>query len=239
MSVQTTIPRATPAVPSAAVPPLQNGDRLTVAEFRRRYEAMPHLKRADLIDGVVFMPSPVSHQWHGVPHAHVVGWLFIYHAHTPGTQAGDNSSLRELDLHSEPQADVNLRILPTHGGQSRTDAAGYIIGPPELVVEVAASSANYDLHDKLDLYRRSGIREYVVWRVWDQAIDWFVLRDGRYDPLPPSAEGPYRSEVFPGLWLDAAALLRGDLARVLQVAQEGINSPEHAAFVERLQAIGG
>jgi hypothetical protein len=70
--------------------------------------------------------------------------------------------------------------------------------------------------------------------VWDEAVDWFVLRGGRFEPLP-LAEGIYRSEVLPGLWLDPAAVVRGDLARVLQVLQQGLASPEHAAFVARLQ----
>ncbi len=107
-------------------------------------------------------------------------------------------------------------------------------GAPELVAEIAASSASYDLHDKLNAYRRNGVREYVVWRVWDGAVDWFVLRAGRFEKLSPSSDGIYRSETFPGLWLDAAAVMRGDAARVLQVVQQGLASAEHAEFVQRL-----
>ena len=39
--------------------PLEHGDHLTREEFERRYEAMPHVRKAELIEGVVYMPSPV------------------------------------------------------------------------------------------------------------------------------------------------------------------------------------
>jgi Uma2 family endonuclease len=221
-------------VPSEVVPPLRAGDRLTAAEFERRYDAMPDLKKAELIEGVVYMPSPVSNDEHGVPHFDLITWLGVYRAFTTGVQGGDNSTLR-LDLDNRPQPDVFLRILPSHGGQSRTSSDGYVELAPELVAEVAASSVSYDLHDKLNAYRRNGVREYVVWRVLDGELDWFVLREGRYERLQPAASGCYQSEVFPGLWLDHAALLQGDLTRVFQVLQQGLASPEHAAFVSRLQ----
>ncbi len=216
-----------------AVPELRAGDRLTRAEFERRYAAMPHVKKAELIEGVVYMPSPVSQEDHGGPHFDAVTWLGFYRAGTPGVEGGDNSTLR-LDLDNEPQPDAFLRILPECGGQSHSSGK-YVGGAPELIVEVAASSASYDLHDKLRAYRRNAVREYVVWRVWDQAIDWFVLREDRYEHLEPDAEGRYQSQVFPGLRLDPAALIRGDLAQVLEVLQQGLASPEHADFVGRLE----
>jgi len=217
-----------------AVPPLENGDTLTRVEFERRYEAMPHLKKAELIEGVVYVPSPVRHSYHGHQHTRLIGWLVQYEAHTPGVEASDNVTVR-LDLDNEPQPDALLFIDPACGGQARIDADGYIEDAPELVAEVAASSASYDLHAKLRVYRRNGVREYIVWRVLDQEIDWFVLRAGQYERLPLDAEGRYRSEVFPGLWLDPVALLRGDLATVLAVVQRGLASPEHAAFAARLR----
>jgi Uma2 family endonuclease len=213
--------------------PLENGDTLTRAEFERRYEAMPHLKKAELIEGVVYVPSPVRHRYHGHQHTHLIGWLVQYEANTPSVEASDNVTVR-LDLDNEPQPDVLLFIDPACGGQALIDADGYIEGAPELVAEVAASSASYDLHAKLRVYRRNGVREYIVWRVLDKEIDWFVLRAGQYERLPLDAEGLYRSEVFPGLWLDPAALLRGDLATVLAIVQRGLASPEHAAFATRL-----
>ena len=180
------------------------------------------------------MPSPVSHRNHAAPHVQVVTWIGTYWSVTPGISSGDNGTLR-LDLANEPQPDAYLLVLPEHGGQARLDDDGYVQGAPELVAEVAASSASYDLHQKLNAYRRNGVREYVVWRVYDAAIDWFVLRGGGYERLPPGPDGVCRSEVFPGLWLDPAALVRGDLGSVLRVLQQGTATPEHAAFVERLQ----
>lgn len=214
------------------VPELRAGDRLTRPEFERRYEAMPHVKKAELIEGVVYMPSPVS-QEHCGPHFHIITWLGLYESATPAAQGGDNGTVR-LDLENEPQPDAFLRIRPEFGGQSR-DSDNYIGGAPELIAEVAASSVSYDLHDKLRAYQRNGVLEYVVWRVWDRAIDWFVLHDGRYVPRLLTSAGHYYSEVFPGLWLDPAALVQGDLARVISVLKQGLASPEHADFVGRLR----
>jgi Uma2 family endonuclease len=216
-------------------PPLHDGDRLTKPEFRRRYEAMTDLKKAELVQGVVYMGSPVSTRDHASPHGRIVTWIGTYVAFTPGTDLGDNGTLRGLDAPNEPQPDVHLRILPECGGQSRMDENGYVVGPPELAVEVAASSASYDLHDKLEAYRNNGVREYVVWRTWDDRVDWYILNDGQFVQLSPGPDGIHRSETFPGLWLDAAALIRWDLAGVLQVANRGIASPEHVAFVEQLR----
>jgi Uma2 family endonuclease len=224
---------------TGTIPLLENGDRLTRAEFERRYDAMPELTKAELIEGVVYMPSPVSVD-HDGPHFDLITWLGTYRAATPGVRGGDNGSLR-LDLDNMPQPDAYLMILPTHGGQARIGADRYVVGGPELIAEVAASSVSYDLHDKLKAYRRNEVREYVVWRVLDQVVDWFVLREGRYEPLLVDEAGLYKSEVFPGLWLDPTTLLRGDLASVLQTLQQGLASPEHAALVARLQqkAAGG
>lgn len=225
-------PRSGETAANGRTPPLENGDRLTRAEFERRYAAMPHVKKAELIEGIVHMPSPVTDE-HAAPHFDLIAWLGFYRAATPGISGGDNGTLR-LDLDNEPQPDAFLRILASHGGQARVDADGYVNGAPELVAEVARSRVNIDLHAKLHVYRRNGVREYLVWRVLDKAIDWFVLREGNFEPLAPAAEGLYQSEVLPGLWLDTAALLRGDLLAVFQAVQRGIDSPEHAAFVRRL-----
>jgi len=227
-----------PPLSPGAPPALENGDRLTRAEFERRYEAMPHLKKSELIEGVVHMPSPVTYRKHARPHLHLNGWLVHYLAATPGVDGGDNASLR-LDLDNEPQPDGFLMVLPSHGGQARVDEDDYIAGAPELVAEVASSSVSYDLHAKLHVYRRSGVREYLVWQVREQAIDWLALREGQYEPLAPGADGILRSEVFPGLWLDPTALLRGDIATVLRVLDAGLASPEHPEFVARLCRAAG
>ena len=151
------------------LPPLENGDRLTRDEFERRYEAMPHLKKAELIEGVVYVPSPVRYRHHGAPHAHLISWLGQYAAGTPGVEVSDNSTVR-LDLDNEPQPDALLLIDPTCGGQARFSSDDYIEGSPELVAEVASSAVSYDSHTKLHVYRRHGVREYLVWRVLEQAI---------------------------------------------------------------------
>jgi Uma2 family endonuclease len=216
-----------------ALPALENGDRLTRAEFECRYGAMPQLKKAELIEGVVYVPSPVRHRQHGSPHAHLINWLGHYAAHTPGVEVGDNSSVR-LDLDNEPQPDALLFIDPACGGQVRISADGIIEGAPELVAEVASSSVSYDLHAKLHVYRRNAVLEYIVWRVLEREIDWFVLRAGQYERLSVDAQGLLRSQVFAGLWLDPAALIRSDLATVLVIVQHGLASPEHVTFVSRL-----
>jgi Uma2 family endonuclease len=195
------------------LPPLENGDRLSRDEFERRYSAMPNVKKAELIEGVVHVPSPAKRD-HSTPQFRFVSWLGAYEAYTPGVEGGDNGSVR-LDLDNEPQPDGFLRIFETHGGQSRIDSEGYVAGVPELVGEVSLSRVSVDLHSKLQVYRRNGVQEYVVWRVRDRQWDWFVLRSGQFDRLAPSAKGIYKSEVFPGLWLDAPALLRGDARAVL------------------------
>ncbi len=211
------------------IPPLENGDHLTRAEFERRYQAMPDVKKAELIDGVVYMPSPVRVEQHGGPHFDLITWLGIYRGGTPGVRGADNSTIR-LDLENEPQPDAALYLEPEHGGQVQIGPDGYIEGGPELVAEVSASTVSIDLHSKLRMYQRNGVREYVVWRVLDQTIDWFVLRQQQYVPLA-RAGSLYRSEVFPGLWLDPEALLQFDLLQLLQTVQAGCATPEHAAFV--------
>jgi hypothetical protein len=223
-----------PQTTTTPLPPLHSGDRLTRIEFERRYAAMPQLKKAELIAGVVYMPSPVNHEQHGRPHFHFLGWLAQFAALTPSVDAGDNSSLR-LDEENMPQPDAFLMIRSECGGQARVDAEGYIKGGPEFVGEIAASSVQHDLHVKLPMYRQHGVKEYVVWRVLEQAIDWHVLRGTDYDLLAPTAEGIYQSPTFPGLWLDARALIEGNLRRVFEVVQQGVASPAHQAFVEQLQ----
>jgi Uma2 family endonuclease len=217
-----------------APPALQDGDRLTRAEFERRYDAMPELKKAELIEGVVHMGSPVAVN-HAEPHFDLITLLGLYRLHTPGVVGGDNATLR-LDLDNEPQPDAYLRILPECGGQCAVDGKGYVTGAPELVAEVAVSSVSYDLHDKLTAYRRNGVREYLVWRVRDQAVDLFVLREGQFERLAPRADGVLRSEALPGLWLDPQAVIARDASRMFAIAMQGVASAEHQAFLSQLQS---
>lgn len=224
-----------PDQPNALTPPpLQHGDRLSAEEYERRYDAMPGLKKAELINGVVYMPSPVSFDDHAGPHFDLICWLGYYRMLTPGVRGGDNGALR-LPLNNRPQPDAFLMILPSHGGNVQIDEQRYVVGAPELVAEVAASSASYDLHDKLDVYKEHGVREYLVWRVLNRAIDWYVNRGGAFEKLAVSTAGTLQSEALPGLWLDPAALIAGDMPRVLHALNEGLACPAHADFVRRLQ----
>ncbi|NJN32459.1 MAG: Uma2 family endonuclease [Synechococcales cyanobacterium RM1_1_8] len=194
-----------------AIPPLENGDRLSRAEFERRYEAMPHLKKAELIEGVVYMAAATRAQQHGNPHALVIGWLATYHAMTPGTYLADNTTVL-LDGDNEPQPDALLRW---EDGSSRITGNDYIEGPPELVVEIAASSVSYDKNDKLKAYRRNGVQEYVIWQIYEDEIVWYQLVDGQYVALVPNEAGLLESQIFPGLKLDVEAMKNRDLATVL------------------------
>ncbi len=215
-------------------PPLESGDHLSGAEFDRRYESMPGV-RAELIEGVVYVSSPVS-LIHGNSHSNLSVWAGMYRIFTPGIASPTDSTV-ELDPDNRPQPDIQLFIEPSHGGRtSLTDDGQYVLDAPELMIEIAVSSASKDLHSKKRSYRRNEVWEYVVWRVLDDRIDWFVLRDGRYGRLKPTPEGILKSERFPGLWLDEAAALDGDMVTVLRVLQEGLASPEHAAFVAGLAA---
>ena len=234
MSVAQTqsVPRPTTA--SVPIPALENGDRLTREEFERRCRAMPHVKKAELIEGMVYMPSPVRLRKHGKPHAVVSTWLGYYLSKTPGLDLfGDNSTVR-LDEDNEPQPDL-LLLLPQHaGGAAKVDEDDYVSGPPDWVCEVSASTVSIDLHAKMNAYRRNGVREYLSWRTEDGAVDWFALRGGRYEPIHPADDGTLRSERFPGLWLDAAALIAADLPRLFAAVDRGAASPQHAEFVRRL-----
>jgi len=223
----------TPTLLPLTIPRLQNGDTLDADEFMRRYEAMPDVKKAELIEGVVYiMSSPLRADVHGDPHADLLGWLGYYRIRTPNVRVSDNATVR-LGRRNVPQPDASMRIV--RDGRSTLDAKGYIEGGPELVAEVAASSVSIDRNAKFRAYRDQGVREYVLWRVEEGEIDWFILRDGQYIALSPGEDGILHSEVFPGLWLDPAAMVALDAARVHEVLLQGIASDEHAAFVERMR----
>ena len=227
---------ATGAISSSPLaPPLESGDRLTRLEFERRYELASHIRRAELIEGVVYVASPVRARQHGRPHAAAVGWLGAYWIRTPGVDLQVDATVR-LDDDNEPQPDALLRIEPAAGGNSAIDEDDYITGAPELVVEISASSASYDLNDKLNAYRRNGIQEYIVWQQYEQRLDWFSLQNGQYVPFQPDDRGIIRSQIFPGLWLSVTALLQGDRTELMGVLQVGIQTSEHQQFVAQLQA---
>lgn len=216
---------------SVAVPPLVDGQRLDRATFHERYEAMPPETRAELIGGIVHMPSPVNRR-HGVADKRAFYWLAHYDRYTPGLDGGSNVTVMLDDL-GEPQPDQTLLIPGTIGGRTRL-VNDYFVGPPELIVEIGKSTRKKDLGIKKADYERAGVREYLFVGVNPGEIRWFILSEGRYVDLAPGPDGLIRSEVFPGLWLDPAALIADDVEPLMAALELGLASPEHAAFVARL-----
>ncbi|USR92176.1 Uma2 family endonuclease [Phormidium yuhuli AB48] len=214
------------ALQTQLCPPLENGDRLSYREFERRYAAMPQHQKAELVEGVVYMASPLRFTTHAEPHGRLITWLGVYQFATPNAAMGIEPTVR-LDADNEFQPDGVL-LIP--GGGSQLSQEGYIQGAPELVVEIAASSAAIDLGDKKRVYRRNGVQEYLVWQIFDEKLDWFYLEEGVYQSLTPDEAGILRSRVFPGLWLNRPQLLQNNLAAVLNTLQLGLQSSEHEAF---------
>ena len=229
MSTTANLPRP---IARKSAPLLEAGDRLSREEFERRYDRMPHLKKAELIEGIVYMGSPVRIKNHARPHAVLAHWLMLFEEETPGVFAFDNGSVR-LDGDNEPQPDLALCIESGFGGQASISDDDYLEGAPELAIEIAGSSTAYDLHQKKGAYRRNGVREYLVWITGEERIVWWELHDGEYREISAEADGVLKSRVFPGLWLDAAALLRGDLKKFRSVARAGVKSRAHAKFLRR------
>jgi Uma2 family endonuclease len=216
--------------PVVRPPGLVTGERLTVEEFLRRWEDLPDLKNAELIAGVVYVPSPVSRE-HSHLDARIILWLAYYAQATPGCESGSNSTW--LMAGSAPQPDADLCILPSHGGQS-ANLGSLATGAPELAVEICVTSAELDLGPKRALYQRAGVREYITIEAFGPRMIWRVLKDGAYTPLAPQADGILRSQFFPGLWLDAAAFWANDGAKMLAALNAGLASEDHRRFVERL-----
>jgi Uma2 family endonuclease len=219
-----------------STPPLVEGQRLSQPEFHRRYEATPPETRAELIDGVVYMPSPAS--WaHGRSTNRVNTWLSLYELRTPGVEVlGGPTTV--LGRKSEPEPDAVMRILPALGGQTR-DKGGYVHGAPELVLEVAKATRYIDLGPKLNDYQRAGVQEYLVRAYGPDEVIWYLMQKRRFVEMPVGAHGWYRSVAFPGLWLDPKALVANDLSGMIAALDQGLASPEHAAFVARLAAARG
>ncbi len=219
------------ATAAVDVPTLQSGDHLTREEFIRIWKQLPHIKRAELIRGIVYMASPTSAD-HGDMDFNMVGILSYYRMMTPGCLGGSNTTTYMLH-DSSVQPDIILRLIPECGGESWIEDS-YINGSPELLTEISYSSASIDLHEKLELYEKAKIAEYVVVVVRKQAIRWHRLSRGKYRLIEPDANGVYRSRIFPGLWLDSVALFANDMSKVYATLQEGIASDEHKKFVAEL-----
>jgi len=224
-------PLSFPDPPELELLPLEAGDRLDRATFHARYLAMPKGVKAELVRGVVYMPSPAGLR-HGQRHAFVMLWLGMYQTSTPGVEMADNATVFP-NPESELQPDACLFIRSESGGQTGVED-DYLTGAPELVVEIASSSASYDLHDKREEYERAGVQEYVVVLTRKPGVRWLALRNGRYEELALGADGLYRSEVFPGLWLDPAALLRLDGKALRAALEQGLAAEDHAVFAARL-----
>lgn len=212
----------------ALPPPLFEGDRMDAAEFLRRWEALPDVRYAELIDGVVFMPSPVSFL-HGRYQFVATRWLAAYEERTPGSEGASDCTwlMGDQDV---PQPDVFLRIKPALGGQSR-GGTKYAEGAPELIVEISGSSRSRDFGAKQALYLKMGVREYLTVQWQKRILIWRRSEAGRFVEIRPGKDGLLRSRIFPGLWLDPAAFWEGNVAAAVHL---GLESPEHAAFVKRL-----
>lgn len=219
------------AMKTNIIPPLENGDRLNSIEFEKRTQNISEIIKTELINGVVYMAAALRYEGHGLPHSYIMGWLAFYMANTPGVELADNTTVR-LDLDNQPQPDALLRIKK--GGQSRVSQDDYIEGAPELIVEIAGSSVSYDLYDKLQVYRRHGVKEYIVWQVYDKKITWFYLHEGNYLTLEPDSLGLIESQVFPALVLAPTSLLNYNLAEVFSILQQSLNTEKHSAFIKTL-----
>lgn len=215
---------------------LKEGECLTKEEFLRRCEASDEYERAELLEGVVYLnAAAINRRNHGRPQNIVSAWLDEYERWTPHVLVLSPSTM-ELNGEDLPEPDAMMVIdHPTFGSSSEADD-GSMVGPAELVIEIAASTKRKDLHVKKRIYQQAGVKEYMVWRTTERAVDWFVLEHDRYASLAPdSADGLYKSCVFPGLWLDTQALLAMEKSRVIDRLQPGLQSPEHTAFVEKLR----
>ena len=217
-----------------AIPPLENGDRLSRAEFERRYWLHPEIKKAELIEGVVYVASPL-YAGHGVPHYNVNGITGRYVLLTEGLIGADNTSVR-LDNDNEAQPDTCIFIDAAYGGQVQTPDNEFIEGAPEFVIEVARSSASYDLHDKKSVYRRNGVREYVVLSVFEQHTYWFELRDGAYIEKRSDDKGVFKSQVLGGFWFNSVAYWQQNWQAVFKTLDQGMDSAEYQRFQQKLLA---
>ena len=223
-------------VPPVASPPLVAGQRLDSVTFHERYERMPPNTRAELIGGVVYMPSPLSLA-HGDVNAPIVTWLSITKG---GRPASGRRSIRRPGWTTWGSRNPTARSGSSpNAAAGRRPIASISLGPPELVVEIARSSRAIDLGPKLQDYQRTGVLEYLVVALEPDEVFWFERNDDLFTRVEPDADGVFRSEVFPGLWLDSHRPLPARFPGLMAVLGLGLDSAEHAAFVDHLARVGG
>ncbi len=214
-------------------PLLESGYHLSADEFHARYKQMPESVRAELIEGIVYMASPL-YSPHGDGHFLLTNILSIYEAETPGVTGSIATSVR-LDGKNEFQPDIHLRIDPQCGGRTKNPDKTLIVGGPEFVVEISNTTLEMDLHEKFEVYLRDGVQEYLVWQLQEEKLDLFAQRAGEFEKVQLDAKGILRSKVLPGLWLNAPAILAVNKKAAIKTMRDGVKSTEHAAFVKRLQ----
>jgi Uma2 family endonuclease len=202
---------------------MQAGDHLSASEFLRRYEAAGEDVKAELINGVVYIMLPAHFEAHGKPDSIISMWLSHYAAFTASVEHATAATVKlsRLDV---PQPDSLLFVKAEALGNCRVTPDDYLVGAPEFVAEISASSASNDSREKLQAYLRAGVREYLIWRTYDQTVDWFVLREDEYVRFEPDGEGILRSPHLPGLWLNTKALLAHERREVLRSLDEGLKA---------------
>jgi Uma2 family endonuclease len=197
---------------------LENGEHLTVVDFLRRYEEETGLRKCQLIEGTVHMPSPVRADAHAEPDNLIQFWLATFAYSKTGLKAGvkayTNATL-VLDQENAPQPDAILCSTPKPQHRVWLDSRGYLCGAPEFICEIADSTRSIDMHEKKRAYRRAGITEYLVWLTEEKTVVWYHLEDGDYKALAADKQGLLHSRVFSGLILDTKALLKRDGARLV------------------------
>ncbi len=223
--------RSTTPRGSKPIPPLEPGDHTDQPTFHERYKQSPDDFRAELVEGIVFMPSPLGNDPSRYP-SRIVAWLGQYVAATPGTDFKDNPTVI-LRSHSEPQPDAVLVVEPDRGGRTGISEDGFVTGPPELVIEVATSTEAYDLYEKRRDYERAGVAEHIVVAAREPRVQYFLLENGRFRE-EAATDGVFRSRAFPGLWLDETALLRLDMNTLLRTLRQGLDTSAHSTFVDQL-----
>lgn len=216
---------------------LYNGDRMTQSEFHQVYEATPQGYKAELIAGVVHEPSPLG--WpHSKSDAQLGQLLGHYAGLTDGLECGHSPSVI-LGEEDEVQPDIVLRVKPHCGGQTKNSEGDipYVIGPPELVAEVAHSSRAIDLHLKKDRYTLARVPEYIVLCLEPEKLYWFDL--SLQEELTPTEDGIWRSRIFPGLWIHGGGLLKHDYRLCLDILNRGMDTAEYRRFSSKLKSATG